>query len=163
MSDAPETPDAPSSLPTLDLRVAEVIEARDHTNADRLLVLKIDLGAERRQVVAGIVGHYEPEDLIGQHVVAVANIEPAKLRGEVSEGMVLAVEDGDDLGLLLAVDAVPGTRLTTPPNEDPADSVSFEEFQQHELVATPDGVTWNGEPLEGAELVMDRGVYGRLR
>lgn len=163
MTDATDGSDASSSAPTLDLRVAEVIEARDHPNADRLLVLEIDLGDERRQIVAGIVGHYEPEDLTGQHIVVVANLVPAKLRGELSQGMLLAAENADRLGLLLAVDAVPGTRLTADSAGEPAESVSFEEFQRHELRAAPEGVTMDGEPLEGAELVMDREVYGRLR
>ena len=163
MTDPDDASDDPTSPPTLDLQVAEVIEARDHPNADRLLVLDIDLGDEERQIVAGIVGHYEPEDLTGQHIVAVTNLEPARLRGELSEGMLLAAESGDELGILLAVDAVPGARLTTASAGEPADSVSFEEFQEHELVASPEGVTWNGEPLEGAELVMDKEVYGRLR
>ena len=82
------------------LRVGKVIQAGPHPNADRLLVLKVDLGDEVRQVVAGIAQHYAPEDLVGKRVVVVANLKPSKLRVEISEGMVLAAVDGKDLGLI---------------------------------------------------------------
>ncbi|HEX9880785.1 MAG TPA: methionine--tRNA ligase subunit beta [Candidatus Binatia bacterium] len=79
----------------LELKVATIRQAEPHPNADRLLVLRIDLGSEERQLVAGIRGHYAPEDLIGKQIVVVANLEPAKLRGVESQGMLLAaVDDG---------------------------------------------------------------------
>jgi methionine--tRNA ligase beta chain len=151
-------------LPRLDLRVATVLEAQSHPNADRLMVLQIDPGSERRQIVAGIVGHYAPDDLVGLRIVVVANLRPARLRGEMSEGMLLAAEDEEGrLGLLTAPDAEPGRRLSTEVDPPPASEVSFEAFKRHELRAGPDGVTQNGRALQGARLVMDRGVYGRLR
>jgi methionine--tRNA ligase beta chain len=79
----------------LDLRVATVISAELHPNADRLLVLRIDLGGEQRQIVAGIRASYEPSALVGKQIVVVANLEPAKLRGVESQGMLLAARDGD--------------------------------------------------------------------
>ncbi len=79
----------------VDLRTAEVISAEAHPNADRLLVLRVRLGDEERQLVAGIKGHYELEDLVGRTVVVVANLKPARLRGVDSQGMILAVRDGD--------------------------------------------------------------------
>ena len=148
---------------TLDLRTARVVDAREHPNADRLLVLDVDLGDEERQIVAGLVGHYDPAELVGLSIVVVANLKPARLRGEASEGMLLAAEDGDDLGVLLAPDTEPGTPLRTEAGPEPADEITFEEFQEHDLRAGPDGVTVDGEPLRGAVLVVDREVYGRLR
>ncbi len=74
----------------VELRVATVKEAAPHPNADRLLVLKVDLGTEERQIVAGIRAHYDPAALVGTQVVVVANLEPAKLRGVESHGMLLA-------------------------------------------------------------------------
>ena len=79
----------------LDLRVATIVSAAPHPNADRLLVLEIDLGVERRQLVAGIRAHYAPEDLVGKQIVVIANLEPATLRGVRSEGMLLAASDGE--------------------------------------------------------------------
>jgi methionyl-tRNA synthetase len=74
----------------VELRVATVKTAEPHPNADRLLVLTVDLGTEERQIVAGIRAHYDPATLVGTQVVVVANLEPAKLRGVESHGMLLA-------------------------------------------------------------------------
>lgn len=148
---------------TPDLRVARVKEAREHPNADRLLVLDIDLGDQERQLVAGVAGKYEPGELGGLHIVVVTNLKPAKLRGEISQGMLLAAEPDDTLGLLLAPDAEPGTRLRAGDLPEPPDEITIDEFGEHTLVASPEGVTMDGEPVEGARLVMDRQMYGRLR
>ncbi|HVO25097.1 MAG TPA: methionine--tRNA ligase subunit beta [Candidatus Margulisiibacteriota bacterium] len=80
---------------TVELRVATIIAAAPHPNADRLLVLTIDLGGEQRQLVAGIRAHYEPDALVGKQVVVVANLEPATLRGVESQGMLLAASDSE--------------------------------------------------------------------
>lgn len=150
--------------PVPDLRTARVLEAIHHPNADRLLVMKIDLGEEERQIVAGIRGHYEPEDLVGQGIVVVANLQPAKLRGEVSQGMLLAAENEEGkLGLLLAPEASPGSRIRTPSGPEPDREITFQEFHENELVAHPDAITLNGELLGGAPLFMDRDVFGKLR
>lgn len=156
---------APSEeRPELDLRVARILEAWDHPDADRLLVLRIDLGREERQIVAGIVGRYDPADLPGRHIVVVANLKPARLRGEVSQGMLLAAEDDEGrLGLLTAPGAEPGVRIAAEGAGPPAPEVTFPEFQQHELRAGPSGVTHNGKALGGATLVVDREIEGRLR
>lgn len=79
----------------IDLRVAEVLAAERVKGADRLLKLQLDVGGKQRQVVAGIAQHYEPEALVGKRVVIVANLKPVKLRGELSEGMILAATDED--------------------------------------------------------------------
>jgi methionyl-tRNA synthetase len=77
----------------IDLRVATIVEARTHSNADKLLVLQIDLGGERRQICAGIRAYYQPEELVGKQIIVVANLEPRALRGETSQGMLLAATD----------------------------------------------------------------------
>ena len=89
----------------LDLRVAEVLEAEDHPNADKLYVLKIKLGEEEKTIVAGIKNHYGKEELVGKKIVVLANLEPAVLRGVKSEGMLLAAsgEDKENV-VLLTVD-----------------------------------------------------------
>ncbi len=80
---------------TIDLRVATITAAAPHPNADRLVVLTVDIGSEQRQLVAGIRLHYAPEDLIGKQIVVVANLQPATLRGVESQGMLLAASDSD--------------------------------------------------------------------
>lgn len=79
----------------LDLRVATVTAAEHHSNADKLLKIRLDDGTEAgRQVCAGIRPWYEPEDLVGRQVVIVANLAPRTLRGEPSEGMILCASKG---------------------------------------------------------------------
>lgn len=84
----------------IDLRLAEVISAERVEKADKLLKLEVALGDERRSIVAGVAKHYAPEDLIGKKIVVVANLKPTKLRGILSEGMLLAASEGENLGLL---------------------------------------------------------------
>jgi tRNA-binding protein len=87
----------------LELRVAKVLEVRPHPNADRLLLVQVDLGDEQKQIVAGIRQHYSPEQLVGKLIVVVNNLEPAMLRGESSNGMLLAATS-DDKVVVLTVD-----------------------------------------------------------
>jgi len=77
----------------LELKVATIVEAKLHPNADKLLVLQVDLGGEKRQICAGIKAWYAPEQLVGKQVIVVANLEPRPLRGEISQGMLLAATD----------------------------------------------------------------------
>lgn len=93
MSDATATTIQYDDFAKLDLRVATVVECRPHGNADKLLVLQIDLGGERRQICAGLRQHYQPEQLIGKQIVVVANLAPRQMRGETSNGMLLAATD----------------------------------------------------------------------
>lgn len=84
----------------IDLRIGVVKSAEAHPNADKLLVLRVDLGSEERQIVAGIRAHYQPEALVGKQVVIVANLETAVLRGMESQGMLLAASDGNGVVFL---------------------------------------------------------------
>jgi methionine--tRNA ligase beta chain len=84
----------------LELRVAKVLEARPHPNADKLMLLQIDVGDEQKQIVAGIRQHYTAEQLVGKRIVVVNNLAPAMLRGESSHGMLLAASSGDKVVLL---------------------------------------------------------------
>ena len=84
----------------LDLRVGTILEAADHPDADKLLVLQVDLGTEKRQIVAGIKKHYTCEHLKGLQIIVVMNLEPRTLRGVMSHGMLLAATDDVNLSLL---------------------------------------------------------------
>jgi len=88
----------------IDLRVAEVLAAERVKKSDKLLKLRISLGSEERQVVAGISQHYKPEDLVGKKIVVVANLAPAKLMGEESQGMLLAASNNDEGLTILTID-----------------------------------------------------------
>lgn len=84
----------------LDLRVVEVLAAEKVPKADKLLQLKVALGPEERTIVAGIAAHYKPEELVGQKLLIVANLKPAKIRGIESQGMVLAASSGELLSVV---------------------------------------------------------------
>lgn len=91
----------------VELRVAQVLSAEPVKGADKLLKLQLDLGYEQRQVVSGIAKFYTPDDLVGRKVICVTNLKPAKLRGELSQGMILAASHGDQLTLATVPDSMP--------------------------------------------------------
>lgn len=91
----------------VELRVAQVIAAEPVKKADKLLKLQLDLGYEQRQVVSGIAKYYTPEQMVGRKVICVTNLKPVKLRGELSQGMILAASKGDQLTLATVPDDMP--------------------------------------------------------
>jgi methionyl-tRNA synthetase len=97
----------------LDLRVAQVVSVKEHPNADKLYVLEIDTGDEKKQIVAGLRANYKPEDLDGRKIIVINNLEPATLRGEESNGMLLAANEGGVPVVLMPEKDVPaGTPIT---------------------------------------------------
>ncbi|OGW81762.1 MAG: methionine--tRNA ligase subunit beta [Omnitrophica bacterium RIFCSPLOWO2_12_FULL_44_17] len=84
----------------LDIRTAKILEVIPHPNADRLYVLKIEVGEEQKQLVAGIRKWYTPEELIGKMIVIINNLEPATIRGVESQGMLLAAGDDERVVIL---------------------------------------------------------------
>ncbi|HBF33635.1 TPA: methionine--tRNA ligase [Candidatus Sumerlaeota bacterium] len=98
---APQKPEIEyDDFAKIDLRVATILEAERVPKTDKLMRLSIDVGFEKRQIVAGIAAHYKPEDLIGKQIIVVANLAPRKLKGLTSQGMLLAAKAGDDLFVL---------------------------------------------------------------
>ena len=84
----------------LDLRVGEVLECKKLEKSDKLLVLKVKIGEDVRQIVSGISKFYEPNQMVGKHVIVVCNLKPANLRGEISQGMILAASNENELEVL---------------------------------------------------------------
>lgn len=119
MSDEPKPPQTDTisfeDFVKVKLRVGKVIEASEHPNADKLLVLQVDLGDERRQLCAGLKGHYTPEELVGKNLIVVSNLAPRKMRGLESQGMLLAASNADHSQVIF---------LTTEKDIDPGSSVS---------------------------------------
>ncbi len=100
------------TLKKVDLRTAKVLEAKKVEGADKLLQLKIDLGDEVRQIVAGVAQSYQANELVGKTIVVVANLQPARIRGLESQGMLLAVQTGKGYSLLTTDDPVgPGLQV----------------------------------------------------
>lgn len=90
----------------VELKVATVIDAGPVKKADKLLKIQVDLGDEKRQIVSGIAKQYTPEDIIGKKVIVVTNLKPVKLRGELSQGMILSAEKGKQLTLISVPDGI---------------------------------------------------------
>lgn len=85
----------------IELKVAKIKEVTEHTNADKLYVLKIDVGEpQEKQIVAGIRNFYKPEELIGKEIVVINNLEPAVIRGVESQGMLLAASDENGISIV---------------------------------------------------------------
>jgi methionine--tRNA ligase beta chain len=97
----------------IELKVARVLEARPHPNADKLMLLQVSVGEETKQIVAGIRLHYTPEQLVGKNIVIVNNLAPVMLRGEASNGMLLAATSGEKVVLLTPddPDCVSGAKI----------------------------------------------------
>ena len=84
----------------IELVVAQIKEVKEHPNADKLYVLQVDTGRDVRQIVAGIRKAYTPQQLINRKIILIANMEPAMIRGEASNGMLLAASDANGMALL---------------------------------------------------------------
>ncbi|MCK4519430.1 MAG: hypothetical protein KAU12_04840 [Candidatus Omnitrophica bacterium] len=85
----------------IELKIAKIIEVKEHPNADMLYVLRVEIEDKPRQIIAGIKKYYTPEELKGKQIVVLANIETATIRGEISEGMLLAAKDDENLAILI--------------------------------------------------------------
>ncbi len=97
----------------LDLRVGKILQAEAIQRSEKLILLKVDIGGEVRQLVAGLRPFYRPEDLVGKLVVVLANLEPKTLMGYTSQGMLLAaVEDGKPVLLVPDKDVKPGAKIS---------------------------------------------------
>ena len=96
----------------LDLRVGEVLEAKKMEKSDKLLILKVKIENDVRQIVSGIANFYKPEEMVGKKVVVVANLKPVKLRGYDSEGMILAASSKDGLEVLEVLKEKSGAKVS---------------------------------------------------
>ncbi len=96
----------------IDLRVAKILKAEKVKGADKLLKIVVDAGKEKRQIVSGIAKSYSPEDIIGKNIIIIYNLEPKKIFGLESQGMLLAADE-EELSLLIPdKDIKPGTKIS---------------------------------------------------
>ena len=124
-----ETPKIGSELFPANLKVASVESVEDHPNADKLYVLKVNIGDETRTLVAGLKGMYSREQLLKRNIVVVTNLKPAKLRGVESQGMLLAAEKDGKIEILSAPKSVPGDSVFAEGLTPSEDEITFEQFQ----------------------------------
>ena len=153
------------SASRFDVRVGQIVGVREHPNADKLYILDVDLGGERRQIVAGIRKDYTIDQLRGRKIAVLVNLEPAKLRGVESHGMLLAGEDEKDVGLVLPPETAPtGTQIL---GAKGAPMLPFSEFQKYKLQVGENGsVLFRGRDGEkrvvlaagGTPLRVDKGL-----
>jgi methionine--tRNA ligase beta chain len=157
----------PTDLGALDMKVAKVTEVLDHPSADKLYILKIDLGGEKRRLVAGLKPYYpDREDLLGKHLVVLTNLQPARLRGELSEGMLLAGDDGEDVGILNLQASKPGDQVYVGDvKEYSTDTVTFDQFMKYRLEAVDGKAYMEGLPLhtDAEEIRLEKVMNGRIR
>lgn len=104
--DTPQTEISFDDFVKVELKTARVKAVVPHPDADKLLVLTVEVGEEERTICAGIKQWWQPEQLVGKDIIIVANLAPRKLRGVMSQGMLLAVQDGDNVVPLTAMNPV---------------------------------------------------------
>ena len=144
---------------TVELRAAKIVKGEKHPDAEKLYVEEIDCGKETRQILSGLVPHYKPEELLGKTIILVANLKPAKLRGLLSKGMLLAADDGEGRVEVLEVpDVEPGTRIYL--QGDPGEDSPLSEITVDDFFSVKIEVRENKVQIEGMQLVCDgKGVF----
>ncbi len=132
----------------VDLVVAKVLSVKDHPNADKLYVLEIDIGTEKRTICAGLKGRIPKSEIEGKHIVVVKNLKPAKLRGIDSNGMLLAADDGKKTVLLLAEKSSPGDDVFAD-EKKPAKELMIDEFAKLNKISVKSGkAVYEGKHLK---------------
>ncbi len=132
----------------LRLTVGKILEVKDHPNADSLYLLEVDLGKiGKKQVVAGLKKYFSKEDLQGRKAIFVANMKPAKLRGEMSEAMILAADDGVHAGILEVQKTAPGEEMHFEGTENAHAEITFDEFMKIVMEVRAGEVWWEGKKL----------------
>ena len=132
----------------LNLKVAKIISVEDIPKADKLYIIKIDLGDEQRQIVAGLKGFYKKEELINKKIVVVTNLKKAKFRGYESNGMLLAGEDKNNVGLLYVEKSGPGSKVYFEGLENDNKEISFDEFKKIEMFAKNGKIVYNDRVMK---------------
>jgi methionyl-tRNA synthetase len=133
---------------SLNLKVAKIIEVNDHPDADKLYVLQLDLGEEKRQLVAGLKGHYTKEELKDKKIIVVTNLKYAKLRGVESQGMLLAGDDGKSVGVLTCDKSWPGDSVFVDGLENSEEKIKFEDFQKIRIEIKNGNALFDGKKLK---------------
>ena len=138
---------------TLNLKVAKIDDVQTHPNADKLYILQVDLATEKRQLVAGLKEHYSIGELKNKKIIVATNLKHAKLRGVESQGMLLAGDDGQHVGVLTVDKSEAGDKVYLEGYENSAKELTFEEFQKLNIT-----IQNNHAVFEGKELRTDKEI-----
>lgn len=149
---------------SLDLKTAKIVDVKPHPDADKLLVIDIDIG-KKRTIVAGLAKHYKPEELIGKNIVVVANLEPAMLRGIKSEGMLLAADNSGEVVLLDSGDSKPGSQVYVEGMDVNKKIISYNDFAKVKLLVKEKKVFADGKELkvDGGEITVNAKDGSKVR
>ena len=132
----------------LDIRVGMIKRVSEHHNADKLYVIEVDIGNERRRLVAGLKRYYRAEELLNKKVLVLCNLKPARIRGVESQGMLLAADDGKNVAIL-TTNAPLGTRVWPENEEMPTrfEEISIDEFLKLDLRIRDGQAFWGNKRL----------------
>lgn len=155
------------SLAAIDLRVAKIISVEKHPQAEKLYIEKLDCGnGEQRTIVSGLVPYYESNELLGKNIILVYNLKPAKLRGTLSQGMLLATTKGKKVGVLEVPDAQPGNKITFKDIDmAQAKEITIEEFFSVKIKSEEKGIFVEGHELlaqDGKKIKVDKDLVGKV-
>ena len=148
-----EETEKPKAEFPLNLKVARILEVKTHPNADKLYVLDIDLGNEKRQLVAGLKEHYLQDELKNKKIIVITNLKYAKLRGIESQGMLLAGDDGANVGVLTVEQSNAGDKVYFEGFENSTKEISFDDFLKIKM-----GVKNRKVYFENKELKTDKEI-----
>ncbi len=133
----------------LNIKVAKIISVEDHPNANKLIIVRIDLGREQRQIIAGIKNHYKKEELVDKKIVVLTNLKPAMLRGLESNGMLLAGDDGKNIGLIAPKESRPGEQVYFEGyNKVSKNQISYEDFSKIQIFTKDGKIFYNGKVMK---------------
>ena len=153
------TPLQPSDV---QIRVGQIVDVKSHPNADKLFIEQVNLGDKTIQILSGLVGHYTKEELHNKKIFVVENLKPAKMRGEMSYGMLLAAETQDEsiVEVLDASDFELGATFS----DNPKEQIEFQDFGTLRLDVKENQVFINDEPFEidGKQLKSKKVVNGQV-
>lgn len=138
----------PADFSLLNLKIGKILSAKDHPDAEKLFVVEIDLGSEKRQLVAGLRAYYQAEELIGKHVVVVTNLKPAKLRGIESNGMLLAADKGPIVKVLEAAHSQPGEQVFVEGYAINESKIEYPEFAKVKMMIQNKHAIYANKPLQ---------------
>ncbi|MBD3203476.1 methionine--tRNA ligase [Candidatus Woesearchaeota archaeon] len=132
----------------LNLKVGKILDVSEHYKADKLYVIDISIGKEKRQLIAGLKQFYTKDELIGKKIVVVSNLEHADLRGKKSEGMLLAAKQENEIGLLTAKKSEPGDQVFVEGIVPSEKKISFEEFSDIKIRVREGKAMYKGKSLK---------------
>lgn len=149
----------------LNLKVATIEHVHNHPNADKLYVLQLNLGSEKRQLVAGMKPYYSPEQMLGKHILIISNLKPAVIRGVESQGMMLAAQVGETVKALEAPNSEAGEQVFLEGVAPKTAQITIEDFAKIKLTTKNKKAVFEGKPLKTKkeEISVDIGDGATIR